>query len=94
MAFDLLVQTMLPALLAIAALSAVAYGLTFSPWHLVQFGVVVTGIAMIRASYGVIRERRIDFYLFLLYGFVHASLLLPTRGFALLTLRDNRWGTR
>ena len=29
-----------------------------------------------------------------LYGLIHMTLLLPLRVVALLTLRDNKWGTR
>jgi hypothetical protein len=32
--------------------------------------------------------------MFLLYGFIHVFLLIPVRIRALLTLTDNRWGTR
>ena len=39
-------------------------------------------------------DRRPPLLLFLLYGFIHVFLLIPVRIRALLTLTDNRWGTR
>ena len=92
--FDLGSEILLPALLLLSVLSIVAYSLTLSIWHLIRWVAFVAAFALIRATYGALRERRAEFYLFVLYGFVHASLLIPTRALALLTLRDNRWGTR
>ena len=40
------------------------------------------------------RTRRLSFLLFVLYGFIHAALLVPLRIRALSTLTDNSWGTR
>ena len=45
-------------------------------------------------SYAMCRTRKLSFLLFILYGFVHIVLLVPTRMRALMTLSDNRWGTR
>ena len=92
--FDLLVQTVLPALLIVSIAAALIYSAAFSPLHLVRYAMAVTAIGLVRTTYAVIRERRLEFYLFLLYGFVHASLLVPLRAIALGTLTDNRWGTR
>lgn len=40
------------------------------------------------------RERAWTLLLAPVYGLIHITLLLPLRVFALLTLRDNSWGTR
>ena len=47
-----------------------------------------------RCAYAIYRTRKPSFALFILYGFVHAALLIPIRIRALMTLSDNRWGTR
>ena len=92
--FDLASEILLPALLLLSVLSIVAYSFTLSIWHLIRWVAFVAAFALIRATYGAVREQKAEFFLFVLYGFVHASLLIPTRALALLTLRDNRWGTR
>jgi hyaluronan synthase/N-acetylglucosaminyltransferase len=51
-------------------------------------------MALIRCSYALYRTRNPAFLLFVLYGFLHVALLVPTRMRALMTLTDNRWGTR
>jgi hypothetical protein len=51
-------------------------------------------MALVRCSYAIYRTRRPSFLLFVLYGFLHAALLIPLRIRALTTLTDNRWGTR
>jgi hyaluronan synthase/N-acetylglucosaminyltransferase len=51
-------------------------------------------MALVRCSYAVYRTRRISFLLFIVYGFLHAVLLVPLRIRALTTLTDNSWGTR
>lgn len=92
--FDVIVQTLLPMLMSLSVLTAVVYSLVLSPEHLLRYGMFVAIIALLRATYGVIRQRRPSFYVFMLYGFVHVVLLVPLRAIALMTLSDSRWGTR
>jgi hypothetical protein len=51
-------------------------------------------MALVRCGYAIFRTRRLSFLLFVLYGFIHAGLLVPLRVRALTTLTDNSWGTR
>jgi hyaluronan synthase/N-acetylglucosaminyltransferase len=51
-------------------------------------------MAILRCGYAIYRTRRASFLLFVFYGFLHLALLVPLRIRALLTLSDNRWGTR
>jgi hyaluronan synthase/N-acetylglucosaminyltransferase len=51
-------------------------------------------MALIRSSYALYRTRDVRFLLFVVYGFLHVALLVPMRMRALVTLTDNRWGTR
>ena len=55
---------------------------------------MIVVMAALRCSYAIYRTKKLSFLLFILYGFVHVVLLVPTRIRALLTLSDNRWGTR
>ena len=64
------------------------------PGHLVHYALAITVMALARCTYAIYRTRRLSFLLFVLYGFVHAALLVPLRMRALTTLTDNSWGTR
>jgi hyaluronan synthase len=92
--FDLVVQTILPVLMSLSVLTALVYSVLFSTEHLLRYALFVAALALLRSTYGAIRERRPAFLLFVLYGFVHVTLLVPLRAVALMTLSDNRWGTR
>ena len=94
MVFELLVQTILPLLLTLAITSSILFAILVDPWHLVHYVVAITVMALVRCSYAIFRTRRLSFLLFVLYGFIHAALLVPLRMRALTTLTDNSWGTR
>jgi hyaluronan synthase len=94
MVFDVFIQTALPFLLTLALTSSLFFALVFDARHAVYYAVTITVMALVRCSYAVYRTRRLSFVLFVLYGFLHAALLVPLRIRALMTLTDNRWGTR
>jgi hyaluronan synthase/N-acetylglucosaminyltransferase len=94
MVFEVLVQALLPLLLTVAVFSALAVTVIDNPLHLFHYAAVVMLMALLRCSYAIYRTRRLSFALFVAYGFLHLALLIPTRIRALLTLSDNRWGTR
>ena len=94
MVFELLVQTILPLLLTLAITSSICFAIFVNPWHLVHYVVAITVMALVRCCYAIYRTRRLSFLLFVLYGFIHAALLVPLRIRALSTLTDNSWGTR
>jgi chitooligosaccharide synthase NodC len=94
MVFDVLVQTLLPLLLTLAIVSSLAFAILFDPTRLLRYAAAIAIMAMIRCTYAIYRTRRPSFLLFVLYGFLHAALLIPLRIRALTTLTDNRWGTR
>jgi hyaluronan synthase/N-acetylglucosaminyltransferase len=92
--YDLIMQFVLPFLL-LGALGATAYqAATHSPFILVKYGLILILIALVRATYGLYRTHDKGFLLFVLYGFIHVLLLIPTRFYALCTLRQTGWGTR
>jgi hyaluronan synthase len=94
MVFDVVVQTLLPLLLTLAIASSLAFAILFDPTRILHYAAAITVMALIRCSYAIYRTRRPSFVLFVLYGFLHAALLIPLRIRALTTLTDNRWGTR
>lgn len=94
MAIDLVLQAILPFMLMIA-LAATAYQAIFVDIaHLWAYLAMLVGIAVARALYGVVRTRDLGFLLFVVYGFVHVLVLIPTRLYALATIRHTHWGTR
>jgi hyaluronan synthase/N-acetylglucosaminyltransferase len=94
MVFDMMVQTILPLVLTLAVVSSLAFAVFLGPHHIVHYLFAITVMAVMRCSYAIYRTRRPSFVLFVLYGFLHAALLVPLRMRALTTLTDNRWGTR
>jgi hyaluronan synthase/N-acetylglucosaminyltransferase len=94
MVFEVIVQTLLPLLLTLAIASSLVFAILVNPAHLVHYVLAITVMALVRCSYAIFRTRRPSFLLFVLYGFIHAALLVPLRMRALTTLTDNSWGTR
>lgn len=92
--FDLACHVAMPFILPITAATAFLLGLHGDPLHMLQFLAVIGLVAAIRSTYGALRHRDVRFYLFVVYGFVSAFLLVPIRFRALWTLADARWGTR
>jgi hyaluronan synthase len=94
MVFEMIVQAALPLLLTLALVTAFVMGVADDPGRLLHYAVVIVTMAVLRCSYAIYRTKRLSFLLFIAYGFLHVALLIPTRIRALLTLGDNRWGTR
>jgi hyaluronan synthase/N-acetylglucosaminyltransferase len=94
MVFEVLVQAFLSVLMALALTSVLVLGVVDSPQRFVYYATMMIAVAVARCSYAIYRTRRLSFLLFVLYPFLSVGLLVPTRMRALLTLGDNRWGTR
>ena len=92
--FDVASQVMMPVMLTVTAASAIIVGTLGSPLYLLRYLVMIAIAAAIRATYAAWRERDAHFYLFILYGYMSAFLLMSVRLVALSTLTDARWGTR
>ena len=92
--FEVVIQTALPLLLTLAVTTAVLAAVFAEPERLVHYLEMIVIMAALRCSYAIYRTKKLSFLLFILYGFVHVVLLVPTRIRALLTLSDNSWGTR
>jgi hypothetical protein len=80
--------------LTLAVTTAILYAAVEAPARLLHYAVVIAGMAVLRCAYAIYRTRRLSFLLFVCYGFLHLGLLVPLRIRALLTLTDNKWGTR
>ena len=93
-AFEMSVQVLLPLLLTVLILSSTLVAILLHPAVGVRYVAVTAMMGLLRCSYAIYRTRDPRFLMFLLYGFIHVFLLIPVRIRALLTLTDNRWGTR
>jgi hyaluronan synthase len=94
MAVEVAVQAVLPFLLVLAVVATAARAVAEGPHVLIRYAVVVAAMAVLHCLFGLIRTRDWRFLLLVVYGFLHALLLIPVRIRALLTLDDNSWGTR
>jgi chitooligosaccharide synthase NodC len=94
MTFDLFTQMALPFLLTVAIASATLTALLVEPAQGVYYLTTIIAMSLVRVGYAVARTHDPRFFLFLLYGILHAVLLVPVRLRALATLTDNAWGTR
>jgi hyaluronan synthase len=92
--FDVACQVAMPMILPFTASTALILGVIANPAYLIRYLALIAAVGAIRATYGAIRHRDFGFYLFVLYGFVSAFVLMPIRFRALWTLTDARWGTR
>ena len=93
-AFEMSVQVLLPLLLTVLILSSTLVAILMHPTVGLHYIAVTAMMGLLRCSYAIYRTRDPRFLMFLLYGFIHVFLLIPVRIRALLTLTDNRWGTR
>jgi hyaluronan synthase/N-acetylglucosaminyltransferase len=92
--YDLVMQFILPFLLLLALGATIYQAVVHDPGVVIKYILVLMGIALVRATYGLYRTRDTGFLLFILYGFIHVLLLIPTRFYALCTLRRTGRGTR
>lgn len=92
--YDLLMQFILPFMLLVALIFTLVKTFSGHPGFLEFYLITLIGIAFFRSMYGLHRTKDSNFLLFVTYGLVHVFLLLPTRLYALLTIRKTGWGTR
>ena len=94
MAVEVGIQALLPFLLVLAIAATAVRSVTEGPEVLVRYAAVIALMAVLHSLYGLVRTRDWRFLTFVVYGFLHAGLLIGVRIRALLTLTDNSWGTR
>lgn len=90
--FDLVARTAPPLLLMAAIALAVPDLVRVALTNLADDLMAIGGMILAGLSAVLWQSRKPSFAL--LYGLVYVVLLLPTRLWALFTLRDSRWGTR
>ena len=92
--FEVITQAVLPMLLAVAVAATVVRAFVFGPEVIGLYALLVVIMATVHCLYAVWRMRTARFFLFIVYGFLHAVLLIPIRLRAMVSLTDNSWGTR
>lgn len=94
MIYDMVLQFVLPFMLAIALAATIYQAIFIDIGRLWFYIAILVAIALLRASYGMIRTRDVGFLTFVVYGFMHVLLLIPARFYALATIGKDGWGTR
>jgi len=92
--FELLCQALLPFLLLICLLSTIAHSFMISNYFFLNHIWWFLLVSIIKTGPGFIRTADIYFLTAPLYSLIHLLVMLPLRVYALLTLKDRRWGTR
>ena len=95
LSYDLLMQTVLPFLLVGAIVVTFWQVIHFGdPFALLWYLATLVLIALFRSLYGLYRTHDKIFLWFVLYAFIHVTVLIPVRFYALARLNDTKWGTR
>lgn len=92
--FEVVTQAVLPMLLALSVVATGVRSVIYGAETIVAYVVLVAVMAVLHCLYAVWRLRSLQPLLFVVYGFLHAVLLIPLRLRALGSLTDNAWGTR
>lgn len=94
MVYDMVMQLTLP-YLSLISMAAIIYTALF-----IDVKVALTYVAFLflisttRLIYAIYRTGDLGFFLFITYSFVHVIFLMPSRFYALVTLKENGWSTR
>jgi hyaluronan synthase len=91
---DLFLQAVLPFMLMVALVATAYQAIFVDISHVWKYVAMLVAIALVRAGYGLVRTRDPGFLLFVVYGFLHVFVLIPTRLYALVTMKRTHWGTR
>lgn len=91
---DLVFQTLLPAMLLIAAVHVASEAVTHDASAVLPYVATIAAIGVVRAGYGMARTRDLGFVAFAVYGLIHMLVLKPVSLYALATLGTTHWGTR
>ena len=94
MIYDMLMQLALP-YMSLIAMVAIVYTALFININVALFYMLILFlISTARLFYGVYRTGDFGFFLFIVYSFIHVAFLMPSRFYALSTLKENGWNTR
>ncbi len=94
MVYDMLMQLVLP-YMSLVVMAAIIYTAFFASVNTaIIYITLLFLISTTRLLYGIYRTGDLGFFLFLIYGFIHVIFLMPSRFYALSTLKENGWSTR
>ncbi len=94
MVYDMIMQLVLP-YLSLLTMALIVYTAIFiNPIAALSFMLILFAISTSRLFYAVFRTKEFGFFLFIAYSFIHVIFLMPSRLYALLTLKENGWSTR
>lgn len=91
--YDMVMQLILP-LMFLIAIGHLIISAGHEPLMLIDFVFITYVVTSIRVLYGLWCTGDSGFIRFFAYTLIHLFILVPTRIYALLTMRDRRWGTR
>lgn len=94
MIYDMLMQLMLPYISIVATVGIVYTALFVSLKMALIFTMLLFTITTLKSIHGAYRTGELGFFLFLTYGFIHTVFLIPSRFYAIFTLKENGWSTR
>jgi chitooligosaccharide synthase NodC len=92
--FEVITQAVLPMLLALSVVATIVRSFVYGADVLLWYAVLIAVMAVLHCLYAAWRLRSVRPFMFVLYGFLHAAVLIPLRLRALSSLTDNAWGTR
>jgi len=94
MIYDMLMQLILPYISIVASFALIYIAIFIN----LKIALIWMGLFFIitasRSVFGVYRTKDPGFFLFLTYGFIHTVFLVPSRFYAIFTLKENGWSTR
>ncbi len=94
MIYDMLMQLVLP-YMSIVTMIALIYIALFVNLNIAAiYMLTLFSISTLRLFYGIYRTGDLGFILFIIYSFIHVIFLMPSRLYALSTLKENGWNTR
>jgi len=93
LAFDLVYQAVFPFFLLVNLAIIFYLAFTQTPTFLILWIALLIFFGLIRALYGVISTGNPQFFMFILYGFLYITILLPLKLYAVATLWKTTWGT-
>jgi hyaluronan synthase/N-acetylglucosaminyltransferase len=94
MTYDMIMQLILPYISIVATIGIVYAALFISLKTALIWVILLSTVTVLKSTHGAYRTRELGFFLFLTYGFVHTIFLVPSRFYAILTLKENGWSTR
>lgn len=94
MLYDMSMQLILPFFSTLAYLAIIYMAIFINLRLALMWTLILLSITAFKSIYGAYRTGDLGFLLFLSYELLHIALLIPTRFYAIFTLKENGWNTR